>query len=127
MYACVFACLFPCLSLWRHRFLDDALGVNKYYRKHGIQFGTNEIDPATGQPVTLLQMVDRLAKAPLVFQPGESWRYSHATDVLGGLVEVCVWGGGGGVKVRTSGCVYVCMYVGMLMCVRLCVRVYVCV
>ncbi|MBV9996503.1 MAG: beta-lactamase family protein [Caulobacteraceae bacterium] len=31
--------------------------------------------------------VDKLAKAPLRFQPGERWMYSYATDVCGALVE----------------------------------------
>jgi CubicO group peptidase (beta-lactamase class C family) len=34
------------------------------------------------------ELVDRLAKLPLVYQPGTTWDYSHSTDVLGRLVEV---------------------------------------
>ena len=34
------------------------------------------------------ELVDRLAKLPLAFQPGTTWDYSHSTDVLGRLVEV---------------------------------------
>ena len=34
------------------------------------------------------ELVDRLAKLPLLYQPGTTWDYSHATDVLGRLVEV---------------------------------------
>ena len=33
------------------------------------------------------QMVDKLQRYPLLFQPGEKWHYSVATDVLGVLVE----------------------------------------
>lgn len=33
-------------------------------------------------------LVDRLAKLPLSYQPGTTWDYSHSTDVLGRLVEV---------------------------------------
>src|SRR5262249_56149554 len=29
------------------------------------------------------ELVDRLAKLPLLYQPGTTWDYSHATDVLG--------------------------------------------
>lgn len=36
----------------------------------------------------LEEMVDKIAKIPLVFQPGTKWRYSVATDVLGRVVEV---------------------------------------
>lgn len=31
---------------------------------------------------------DRLAKLPLVYQPGTTWDYSHSTDILGRVVEV---------------------------------------
>ena len=31
---------------------------------------------------------EKIAKLPLLFQPGTTWEYSHATDVLGRLIEV---------------------------------------
>ncbi len=34
------------------------------------------------------ELVERLAKLPLAYQPGTTWDYSHSTDVLGRLVEV---------------------------------------
>jgi len=34
------------------------------------------------------QLVAKLAKLPLVFQPGSTWKYSVSTDVLGRIVEV---------------------------------------
>ena len=34
------------------------------------------------------ELIDRLAKLPLAYQPGTTWDYSHSTDVLGRLVEV---------------------------------------
>ena len=37
---------------------------------------------------TLEEVVDQIAKLPLVFQPGTQWRYSFATDVLGHVVQV---------------------------------------
>jgi CubicO group peptidase (beta-lactamase class C family) len=37
---------------------------------------------------TTAEMVDKLAKLPLMHQPGTVWEYSRATDVLGRLVEV---------------------------------------
>jgi CubicO group peptidase (beta-lactamase class C family) len=37
---------------------------------------------------TNAELVDRLAKLPLAYQPGTVWDYSHATDVLGRLIEV---------------------------------------
>ena len=33
------------------------------------------------------QLVEKLANIPLLYQPGERWHYSFATDVLGHLVE----------------------------------------
>lgn len=38
--------------------------------------------------ITIEEAVKRLAKAPLVHQPGTVWDYSLSTDVLGRLVEV---------------------------------------
>lgn len=36
---------------------------------------------------TLKEMIDKLAKLPLEFSPGDYWNYSVSTDVLGYLVE----------------------------------------
>ena len=41
-------------------------------------------DPAT----TLAEMTNVLADLPLVFQPGTSWEYSVASDIIARLVEV---------------------------------------
>jgi len=38
--------------------------------------------------ITLQEMVRRIADLPLVYQPGQVWWYSVATDVVGYLVEV---------------------------------------
>ncbi len=37
---------------------------------------------------TLQDMARQMALLPLAFSPGTEWRYSHATDVLGALVEI---------------------------------------
>jgi CubicO group peptidase (beta-lactamase class C family) len=34
------------------------------------------------------EFADRLAKLPLVYQPGTTWDYSHSTDILGRVIEV---------------------------------------
>ena len=34
------------------------------------------------------ELINRLAKLPLAYQPGATWDYSHSTDVLGRLIEV---------------------------------------
>ena len=41
-----------------------------------------------GNPCPTLEVVNLLAKTPLEFEPGESWKYSLSHDVLAGLVEV---------------------------------------
>ena len=38
--------------------------------------------------LSLGDFVDRVGRLPLAFHPGESWRYSYATDVLGRLLEL---------------------------------------
>ncbi len=45
-----------------------------------IQFG-----PGQGE---LAEMVDKLAKLPLAFRPGERWEYSVGIDVVGRIIEV---------------------------------------
>jgi CubicO group peptidase (beta-lactamase class C family) len=50
--------------------------VDSLIRKSGMWFGDLE------------HMADALGPIPLLFQPGDHWHYSLATDVLGYLVEV---------------------------------------
>lgn len=52
--------------------------VDRAYRRLGIQRGPGE---------TLVTFVEKLARAPLRYEPGERWMYSFATDVCGALVE----------------------------------------
>jgi CubicO group peptidase (beta-lactamase class C family) len=54
--------------------------VDAMYREAGIDFTFGEC--------SLGEMVERLAKMPLLAQPGAEWNYSVATDVLGHLVAV---------------------------------------
>ncbi|NND90113.1 MAG: beta-lactamase family protein [Granulosicoccus sp.] len=61
----------------------NATPVDQYYRDNDLVF--------PGSSSTLAELVDRLAKAPLLCQPGTRWNYSVATDVLGRLVEI--WSG----------------------------------
>jgi CubicO group peptidase (beta-lactamase class C family) len=44
--------------------------------------GVNELD------ITNAQLVTRISKLPLKYEPGTTWWYSRATDVLGRLIEV---------------------------------------
>jgi CubicO group peptidase (beta-lactamase class C family) len=62
-------------------FLDTAQ-VGNAYREGGVSDGLTVVD------VGLAENVDRLAKVPLVSQPGAEWHYSLSTDVLGRVVEV---------------------------------------
>ena len=59
----------------------EANTLDALYRAEGIDF--------SGSPdASLAEMVDRLARLPLLAQPGTRWNYSVGTDVLGHLVEV---------------------------------------
>jgi CubicO group peptidase (beta-lactamase class C family) len=42
----------------------------------------------TGDYPSNAEMVERLGKLPLAYQPGTTWDYSYSTDVLGRLIEV---------------------------------------
>src|SRR5579884_634127 len=52
------------------------------YRNGGVSDGLNHA------PGTSLENVRRLARQPLMFQPGNFWGYGLSTDVLGVVVEV---------------------------------------
>src|SRR5690349_774720 len=55
--------------------------VQKLYQELGAQM----------RIMNSAEFVAALAKLPLLYQPGSRWEYSHATDVLGRLVEI--WSG----------------------------------
>lgn len=59
---------------------DDA--TSKRYQDAGISDGLVET------PGTMGDNVARLAKVPLVHQPGAAWTYSLSVDVLGNVIEV---------------------------------------
>jgi len=52
--------------------------VDEVYAEVGVRRGRGE---------TLMEFMDKLAKVPLRYQPGERWMYSLSTDVCGALVE----------------------------------------
>jgi CubicO group peptidase (beta-lactamase class C family) len=56
--------------------------VGKLYEEAGI------IDGLVESPVSLADNVRKIAKLPLVCQPGSAWEYGLNTDVLGHVVEV---------------------------------------
>jgi len=63
--------------------------VHQYYRKHGVKRDTPVGSLPTDAPAapTLEELVHRLAKAPLLHQPGQHFDYSYSTTVLGYVVE----------------------------------------
>ena len=71
------------LDLMRHTsgitygFFGDTL-VKKAYQR---------VDLLSGK-FTNADLVDRLAKLPLAYQPGTTWDYSYSIDVLGRIIEV---------------------------------------
>jgi len=47
------------------------------------------IDKLTSsEPLTTIEIMNRLGQLPLAFQPGEKWQYGTSADVLGAIVEV---------------------------------------
>jgi CubicO group peptidase (beta-lactamase class C family) len=63
----------------------------------GLSYGDEEDSPVDElyrqaevflPDITLQEMIRRLSELPLAHQPGQVWRYSVATDVVGYLVEV---------------------------------------
>ena len=48
-------------------------------------------DRMMGKESSLSEMVDKLAKLPLLYQPGEEWQYSISIDILARLIEL--WSG----------------------------------
>ena len=59
--------------------LKDALGQAGLYKPGVMDFDSREMTPA--------EQVSRLAKIPLLHQPGSAWEYSLSTDLLGRVVE----------------------------------------
>jgi CubicO group peptidase (beta-lactamase class C family) len=64
----------------------------------GLSYGFHEDTPVDalyrevrqnlGEGATLEKIVEALSGLPLAFQPGQGWRYSFSTDVLGCVVQV---------------------------------------
>jgi len=56
--------------------------LGSYYKEANVASGLLPYDG------TIAESVERLAKQPLLFNPGERWEYGLSVDVLGRLVEV---------------------------------------
>ena len=61
------------------RYMGGNTAVDKLYRKAGLH---------RLHECNLQELVERLGKIPLLYQPGTKWHYSIAADVLGRLIEV---------------------------------------
>ena len=61
------------------RYMNGDTAVDKLYRKAGLH---------RLHECNLEELVVRLGRIPLLYQPGTKWHYSIAADVLGRLIEV---------------------------------------
>ncbi len=61
------------------RYMGGKTAVDKLYREAGLH---------RLHECNLQELVERLGKIPLLYQPGTKWHYSIAADVLGRLIEV---------------------------------------
>jgi CubicO group peptidase (beta-lactamase class C family) len=73
-------------DLLRH---TAGLSYNGYYEETGdpVDKLYDEVD-LWPPGITSQEMVRRIVELPLAFHPGEAWRYSVATDVIGHVVEL---------------------------------------
>ena len=60
--------------------VGDQHPVDKIYRGLKVR--------SAGGNDTMMEFLDKLGQVPLLYQPGERWMYSLATDICGALVEV---------------------------------------
>ncbi len=67
--------------------LSHMTGLSYGATKHPVdkRYRAEQVNREQGE--TLESFVNKLARVPLYFQPGERWLYSYATDVCGHLVE----------------------------------------
>jgi CubicO group peptidase (beta-lactamase class C family) len=63
-------------------------GLSYGYRGDGPAHQAYVADGFLDEDLSNASFVDRLAALPLEHQPGTVWHYSHATDVLGRVLEV---------------------------------------
>lgn len=78
----------PVITL--HHLLTHTAGLSYgWYFDSPVEDLYREVIPNIFQrDQTLEEVVEQIARLPLVSQPGTQWRYSYATDVLGYVVQV---------------------------------------
>ncbi|MCS6987279.1 MAG: beta-lactamase family protein [Sphingomonadaceae bacterium] len=73
-----------------YHILGDGV-LEREYRRQGLLpvggAGRLAARPGDPPPVALPEFLERLARLPLLFEPGTAWRYSVGLDVAGGLLE----------------------------------------
>ena len=75
---------------------DDGAGSPSPHLRPAVRRARHQPDPrrvpasssAAARELTGTEFIDRLAKAPLLHQPGSNWEYGFSSDVLGRVVEV---------------------------------------
>ncbi|MEC0108727.1 serine hydrolase [Paenibacillus taichungensis] len=76
-------------SITVHHLMTHTAGLTyRFFQENG---GTYELagvsDGMDIAGITLEENLQRIASAPLLYEPGKMWRYSIATDVLGAVIE----------------------------------------
>lgn len=72
-----------------HQLLTHTSGLSyRFLEPEGSTYHELDISDGLDQPgLGLAENLVRLAKAPLAYAPGQDWRYSLGTDVIGGVIE----------------------------------------
>jgi CubicO group peptidase (beta-lactamase class C family) len=90
---------FKDMQVWKEDHYEDAKGpiTMHHLLTHtaGLSYGVGGDSPVNQQyqeaklleAKDLDEFIDKLAKIPLYFEPGERWQYGVATDVLGAVAE----------------------------------------
>lgn len=71
-----------------HDLLRHTAGVAYGYSGSGPAHEAYAVDGFLDEDVPLAAFVDRISSLPLEYEPGTVWHYSHATDILGRVLEV---------------------------------------
>jgi CubicO group peptidase (beta-lactamase class C family) len=77
----------PTITL--RQLLDHTSGLGYAFQEdsHGVYHQLGISDGLDHSGISLEQNLHRLARAPLYFEPGTSWRYSLGIDVIGAVIE----------------------------------------
>jgi CubicO group peptidase (beta-lactamase class C family) len=72
----------------RHLLTHTSGLTYRFLENSGHPYHQLNVSDGLDQPgLSLGENLGRIGEAPLAFEPGTDWRYSIATDVLGGVVE----------------------------------------